>query len=476
MAIYSCNLRSVGRTTHAEGTAGAHARYIGRDRAAPEIHCEHMPRDPQAARTWLNRAERADRVNARVIDKIRIALPRELDEQQRAALVREYMADLTGGRVPWYAAIHQTGCDAHNPHAHIIVRDRDIETGKRVLRLSDSAKDREKAGLTPKAVEWVRKRWEHHANHALERAGHDARIDRRSLEAQGIDRTPQIHVGPRAQHIDKAVSRPASQERPETAWWRSYRESVPYPMIDAGRTRREANAEIIDFNLEKDARSADFATRETARFERDQRTRDRTLESRLIADARRRTMEARQARGDFRGRAAELRKAWQDEARAARAHVQERFSPAFAELKARQAEQRRELKDRQSALASRLLSVIDITGGTKRRHEAARKALAAAHRDERAEHARYYRTARAAQLEAVRARYQPLFAELKMERGLKMSALDERHYEAEERAEAERQAREAEREQQRLLMEAAVKKLEQRRKGQSRTRGRSRSP
>jgi len=145
MAIYSCNLRSIGRTTHAEGTAGAHLRYIGRERAASEILSAHIPNSPAMARTWMNGRERQARKNARLCDKIRIALPRELDAPQRAALVRAFMADLTaGGRVPWFAAIHQTGRDAHNPHAHIVVVDSDIETGKRLLCLSDSTRDREK--------------------------------------------------------------------------------------------------------------------------------------------------------------------------------------------------------------------------------------------------------------------------------------------------------------------------------------------
>jgi hypothetical protein len=33
MAIYSCNLKSIGRTTHQAGTAGAHIRYISRSEA-----------------------------------------------------------------------------------------------------------------------------------------------------------------------------------------------------------------------------------------------------------------------------------------------------------------------------------------------------------------------------------------------------------------------------------------------------------
>jgi hypothetical protein len=186
MAIYSLNLKSIGRTTHAAGTAGAHVLYIARPDAKPELVSEHMPTDPNAARAFLNRGELADRKNARVADKVRIALPRELSPEQRMQLVRDFANDLTGGRVPWFAGIHAQGKDAHNPHCHLVIRDRDIDTGKRVVKLSDSPRDRAKAGLEPKAVEYVRDLWETHANRALEQAGHDARIDRRTLEAQDI--------------------------------------------------------------------------------------------------------------------------------------------------------------------------------------------------------------------------------------------------------------------------------------------------
>ena len=174
-----------------------------------------MPIEPGKARNWIDRAERASRKNARMLDKIRIALPCELDKAQRAQLVRDFMADISGdNHVPWFAGIHQTGKDDHNPHVHIAVHDRDIETGRRVLCLSDSTRDRIKAGLPgPKAVDWIRERWEVVCNQSLERAGFEERIDRRTLEAQGIDREPTIHVGPRASHIDGNVKRPVSKER-----------------------------------------------------------------------------------------------------------------------------------------------------------------------------------------------------------------------------------------------------------------------
>jgi hypothetical protein len=58
--------------------------------------------------------------------------------------------------------------------------------------------DRAKKGLGPakKEITEIRERWATLSNAHLERAGHKERIDHRSLEAQGIDREPTVHLGP----------------------------------------------------------------------------------------------------------------------------------------------------------------------------------------------------------------------------------------------------------------------------------------
>jgi hypothetical protein len=43
-------------------------------------------------------------------------------------------------------------------------------------------------------VAW-REQWANLVNRHLERHGHEARVDHRSLEAQGIDREPTVHLG-----------------------------------------------------------------------------------------------------------------------------------------------------------------------------------------------------------------------------------------------------------------------------------------
>lgn len=138
--------------------------------------------------------EEADRKNARVIDKLEIALPLELDDTQRIDLVRAFVKELAGGRdVPFFAAFHDKPAtkDESNPHAHLVIRDRDPRTGKgRIIGMSEKG-----------STERAREVWQGVCNKALAAAGSTARIDRRSLKAQGIDRAPQGHQGPQAREI-----------------------------------------------------------------------------------------------------------------------------------------------------------------------------------------------------------------------------------------------------------------------------------
>lgn len=457
MAIYSCAVSTVGRSTHAPGTAGAHLRYIGRADAVSEIEAAHMPAKPEEARTWMDGQEREARKNARLCSKIRLALPRELTHAQNAALMREFLTDLTGGRVPWFYAIHDKGKDAHNPHAHLVVIDRDIETGKRVLLLSDSPKDRERAGLTGNGVEWIRERWEHCANQALARAGHDTRIDRRSLAAQGVDREPTIHIGPRANLIDQTVTRPESKIVPSPTPRHPDR-VIDYPMIDAGRTRRERNAEIIDLNLEKAVRSPDYETRLWAQFERDQRMQDRPVEAQVIASARRRTLEERRLRDTFKVRLKEARGRRNAEVALSRAWTNQKLAPEIADLEARQATEQERMRRQQGRLFARFIAAIDVTGKTRRKYKTAVQVLEQRHRQERRLLASRLREVRALQFKAVRTRYEPEIEELKQGRRQQVAALKDRHRDELRRDDALLQSRETDRERDRMILRDHLEK------------------
>ena len=167
-------------------------------------HCEvaRMPESPKIAVAFMRAQEDGDRKNARVIDKVMLALPRELSSGQRAALVRAFAEEVTAGRAPWLAAFHDRDKDAQNPHCHLIIRDRDPATGKRVIGMSE-------VGSTDK----LRQLWEAHANRALDEAGRADRIDRRTLKEQGISREPTIHEGVRARQIVRRGRRPQSRQR-----------------------------------------------------------------------------------------------------------------------------------------------------------------------------------------------------------------------------------------------------------------------
>ena len=242
MAIFSLHHTWLGKshTAYKPGVGRAHVNYITRESTCSKFFGERMPTDRQKLKSWLHKEELADRKNARVIDKVMVALPRELTPEEREQLIRDYCEDVTKGKASWAAAIHDQGKDAHNPHAHILFRDRDHKTGKRVMLTTERG-----------STDMFRAAWEDHANQALEKAGHEARIDRRSNGERGIESEPGIHVGPKNVMLEKKGIRPESEIviEPKTYKPAETRE-IRYPEIDQGMTRFEANAAIRYRNIE----------------------------------------------------------------------------------------------------------------------------------------------------------------------------------------------------------------------------------
>lgn len=251
MAIYSLRLTPIGKTTQKRPfTAAAHVRYITRKEAMTQCMAERMPEAGPKAIRWLKAQEKADRKNARVADKMIVALPKELTLVQQAELMRSFAEALTEGKASWFAAIHAKGKDRDNPHCHLIVRDRDIFTGRRVVMFSAGQKEVKqraaKGQKLPTTLRNIRELWEQHANAALSAAGRSERIDRRSLAEQGVDRDAQVHEGPNIRAMHRRGYRPKSTDRQvrnralrkkETPATRTVR----YPDIDRGRTRAEYN-------------------------------------------------------------------------------------------------------------------------------------------------------------------------------------------------------------------------------------------
>jgi len=254
MAIYSLRLLPIGKTTQRQPfTAGAHIRYIMRRGAVSHHMAARMPDAAREAIRWLRNEEKADRKNARVADKLVLALPRELTPQQRVELVREFAEHLTQGRASWFAAIHANGKDQNNPHCHLLVRDRDVATGERVVMFSAGQKEirlRAHQGKSaPTTLKVIREQWAAHANRALERAGRTERIDQRRLVDQGDYRRAQVHEGPNVRAMHQRGARPVSKERvvrnPAIRKKGSAATRVvPYAEIDQGKSRVEYNASL----------------------------------------------------------------------------------------------------------------------------------------------------------------------------------------------------------------------------------------
>ena len=165
-------------------------------------------RDRQAL--W-NEAEKAEnRSNSRVAREYEVALPHEMSRAQRLELVRSFsqsIADRYGCAVDFAIhAPHRLG-DERNYHAHLLATTRTIEAAglgeKTEIEWSDG--NRQKAGLKKGKEEIfeIREEWASFTNQKLKELKLEARVDHRSLEAQGIEREPTVHLGPSVSSMER---------------------------------------------------------------------------------------------------------------------------------------------------------------------------------------------------------------------------------------------------------------------------------
>lgn len=122
-----------------------------------------------------------------------IALPAEQSHDQKQALTREYVQAEFGSKV-MIADVGYHDFDSHNPHAHIMLTMR--------LMNEESFGKKTRQWNRRDAVIAYRADWADYANRALEQAGHDVRIDHRSLKDQCIEREPQSHLGAQVMEME----------------------------------------------------------------------------------------------------------------------------------------------------------------------------------------------------------------------------------------------------------------------------------
>ncbi len=228
MAVYFLNIKTFGRSGGSSAVSAA--AYRSGERIRDErtgrtydhtdrqdvMHKEILVPSHFAAsemswardRSYLwNAAEAAEsRKNARVAREYLVALPAELDDVRRLDLARGFSQELADRyRFAVDLTVHAPrdypGSDPRNFHAHLLATTREAAadglTVKTALELSDST--RRELGLEPGVHEilFARERWATVTNEALKEAHIAARVDHRSLAAQGIDREPYPHI-PRA--------------------------------------------------------------------------------------------------------------------------------------------------------------------------------------------------------------------------------------------------------------------------------------
>jgi len=214
MAIYHLHVKVIGRKSGSSAVASAAYRSGSRlrderldrshDFSAKRgvVHSEVMlPENaPEARRDrerlWNDVEAVEIRKDAQLAREVEFALPREMTQAQGIELARDFVqaefvdrgmiADLN---VHWDMA--EDGMP--KPHAHVMLTMRAVDENGFGPKVRDWNRT--------KMVERWRERWAELTNERLAELDIDARIDHRSLEAQGITLEPQNQIGASAQRI-----------------------------------------------------------------------------------------------------------------------------------------------------------------------------------------------------------------------------------------------------------------------------------
>jgi Ti-type conjugative transfer relaxase TraA len=215
MAIYHLHVKVIGRKSGSSAVASAAYRAGSRlrderlDRShdfsakCGVVHSEVMlPENaPQAwndrERLWNDVEAFEVRKDAQLAREAEFAIPREMTERQGIELARDFVrAEFVDRGMIADLNVHwDLGTDGMpKPHAHVMATMRAVDED----------------GFGPKVRDWNRtemverwrERWAELANERLAELDIDARIDHRSLEAQGIALEPQSQIGAPAQRIE----------------------------------------------------------------------------------------------------------------------------------------------------------------------------------------------------------------------------------------------------------------------------------
>lgn len=240
MAIYHFSVQIISRSNGSSSVASAAYRAGDKlkDEKTGKIHDYSRKRGieyseilvPVNAPYWAKDRERLwneveiieKNKNSQVVREINVALPKELSLEEQRKLLRNFVKDtfVNNGMV---ADISVHDNKKGNPHAHIMLTVRPFdERGNWTAKSKKEYildEDRKKIKLQSGAyksrkidmVDWNKKEnlqiwrkiWAIYTNDSLEKNGINERIDHRSLIEQGSKRLAQIHVGYKANAMEK---------------------------------------------------------------------------------------------------------------------------------------------------------------------------------------------------------------------------------------------------------------------------------
>jgi hypothetical protein len=159
-------------------------------------------------RLWNAVEAREKRKDAQLAREFNVALPAELSTEQQIELMRRYVqeqfvnrgmvADISINKPP------KRGSKL-NFYAHVMLTTRFISL--------DGFGGKNREWNSPSLLKEWRAGWAQYANAALAKAGRAERIDHRSLQAQGYDREPTIHLGPDQGDQAEKTDRNCREER-----------------------------------------------------------------------------------------------------------------------------------------------------------------------------------------------------------------------------------------------------------------------
>lgn len=214
MAIYHFSAKVISRANGSSAVASAayraaerlHDDRLGRDHdfsnKAGVVHSEIMlpegaPERLNDRTTLWNEVEAGEiRKDAQLAREVEFSIPREMNQAQGVQLAREFVEKqfVERGMVADLNVHWDMGKDGMpKPHAHVMLSMREVDGegfGKKVREWNRT-----------ELLEGWREAWANHVNERLAELDIDARIDHRTLEAQGIDLEPQHKIGPAASRM-----------------------------------------------------------------------------------------------------------------------------------------------------------------------------------------------------------------------------------------------------------------------------------